>query len=152
MRRRLLHTLGGLALLLLTSAIGGAQDVGIAVYYSDRFEGKPAANGETYSHDVLTAAHNGYPFGTEVRVTNLSNSQSVVVKINDRMRKNSKVLIDLSRSAAQELGFVKEGKTQVRVEPGATGAAASADSKPTPIRENQASGGGLRRVCTPLLR
>lgn len=136
-RRRLIQALGGLALLALSSGIGAAQDTGIAVYYSDYFEGKPVANGEIYSHDALTAAHNGYPLGTEVRVTNLSNDQSVVVRINDRMRKNSKVLIDVSRGAAQELGFVKDGKTRVKVEPvdaGSAEAAASAE-KPTPIRE-----------------
>ena len=134
-RRKMLQAMGGLALLALTSAIGAAQDTGIAVYYSDYFQGKPVANGEIYSHDALTAAHNGYPFGTEVRVTNLSNDESVVVKINDRMRRNSKVLIDLSRSAAQELGFMKEGKTRVKVERvGTGGAAAAADEKPTPIR------------------
>jgi len=133
--RKMLQVAGGLALLALTSGIGVAQDTGIAVYYSDYFQGKPVANGEIYSHEALTAAHNSYPFGTEVRVTNLANNQSVAVKINDRMRKNSKVLIDLSRSAAQELGFVKEGKTQVKVEPaGAGSAAAESDGKPTPIR------------------
>ena len=132
--RKILQALGGLALLALSSGICAAQDTGIAVYYSDYFVGKPVANGEIYSHDALTAAHNGYPFGTEVRVTNLSNDQSVVVKINDRMRKNSKLLIDLSRSAAQELGFVKEGKTRVTVEPVGAGSAAASDEKPAPIR------------------
>jgi rare lipoprotein A len=127
---------GGLALLALTSGIGAAQDSGIAVYYSDYFQGKPVANGEIYSHDALTAAHSGFPFGTEVRVTNLSNDKSVVVKINDRMRKNSKVLIDLSRSAAQELGFLKEGKTQVKVERVGSAGSPAANGKPTPIRPN----------------
>lgn len=135
-RRKLIQALGGLALLALSSGISAAQDTGIAAYYSNYFEGKPVANGEIYSHDALTAAHNGYPFGTQVRVTNLSNDQSVVVKINDRMRKNSKVLIDLSRSAAQKLGFVKEGKTRVKVEPvGAGSTTPASGEKPTPIRE-----------------
>jgi rare lipoprotein A len=127
--------LGGIALLALTSGIAAAQETGIAAYYSDYFVDKPAANGEIYSHEALTAAHNSYPFGTQVRVTNLSNNQSVVVKINDRMRKNSPVLIDLSRRAAQELDFLKEGKTQVRVEPVGTGGEASAEAKAAPIRE-----------------
>jgi rare lipoprotein A len=128
-------TLGGIAFFALTTGIGAAQDTGIAAYYSDYFVGKSAANGEIYSHDALTAAHNGYPFGTQVRVTNLSNNQSVVVKINDRMRKKSTVLIDLSRRAAQELDFLKEGKTQVRVEPVGAGDAASAEVKSTPVPE-----------------
>lgn len=130
--------LGELALLALTAAIGVAQDTGIAVYYGDRFQGRRVANGEIYTHDALTAAHNGYPFGTRVRVTNLSNNQSVVVRVNDRMRKNSRVLIDLSRSAAQELGFVKEGKTQVRIESvgGEAAVSASENVKPTPTQTN----------------
>jgi rare lipoprotein A len=120
--RMILQAAGGLALLALTGGIGAAQDSGIAVYYSDHFQGKQAANGEIYSHDALTAAHNGLPFGTEVLVTNLSNDKSVVVKINDRLRRNSKVLIDLSRSAAEQLGFLKEGKTRVKIERIGTGA------------------------------
>lgn len=120
--RKILEAAGGLALLALTSATGAAQDSGIAVYYGDHFQGKPAANGEIYSHEALTAAHNGLPFGAEVLVTNLSNGKSVLVKINDRMRRNSKVLIDLSRSAAEQLGFLKEGKTRVKIERVGTGA------------------------------
>ena len=134
LRRQLLHTFGPFVLLGLASRTGAAQETGIAAYYSNYFVGKPVASGEAYSHDAMTAAHNGYPFGTEVRVTNLSNNLSVVVKINDRMRKNSKVLIDLSRSAAQELSFVKEGRTQVRVEP-VEGASPAAGAEPTPVRE-----------------
>lgn len=134
--RKILQAMGGLAVLALSSAIGAAQDTGVAVYYSDYFQGKPTANGEVYSHGALTAAHNGYPFGTQVRVTNLSNNQSVAVRINDRMSKNSKALIDLSRRAAQELGFLTQGKTQVRVEPAGTGEAAVAEAKPAPIPEN----------------
>ncbi len=95
------------------------SETGIAVYYSDIFHGRPVASGktETYDKNALTAAHNRYPFGTKVRVTNLSNDKSVVVTINDRMRSGSKVAIDLSRRAAEELDFIREGKTQVRIEP-----------------------------------
>lgn len=102
--------------LLLTPATLAAQETGVAVYYSDYFQGKPVASGETFDQQKMTAAHNGSPYGTEVRVTNLANDKSVVVRINDRMRSNSKVLIDVTKRAAEELGFVREGTAQVRVE------------------------------------
>ncbi len=94
------------------------SETGIAVYYSDFFHGRPVASGgdEEYDKNALTAAHNGHPFGTRVRVTNLSNNKSVVVKINDRMRSRSRVAIDLSRRAAEELDFIREGKTRVKIE------------------------------------
>lgn len=93
-----------------------AQQTGIAVHYSDYFQGKPVANNEIYDRDKLTAAHNSYPYGTRVKVTNLTNDKSVVVKINDRMRSRTKVLIDLSWKAAEELDMIQPGRAQVRVE------------------------------------
>jgi rare lipoprotein A len=113
-RRRLFTLLGACS--VASVAAGAEAETGTAVYYSDYFEGRPAANGEIYSKDKLTAAHNGLRYGTKVKVTNLSNDKSVEVVINDRMRSTSKVLIDLSRRAAEELDFVTEGKTQVRLE------------------------------------
>lgn len=104
-----------------TSATLSAQpsnvriQTGIAAYYSDYFQGRPAASGEIFDQNILTAAHNGYAFGTRVRVTNLANGNSVIVKINDRMKSDSKVLIDLSRRAAAELDFIREGITRVEV-------------------------------------
>jgi rare lipoprotein A len=99
------------------TVLGAAEaQTGIAVYYSDYFQGRPVASGETFDQEKLTAAHNGLPYGTKVKVTNLANDKSVVVTINDRMRSNTKVLIDVTRSAAETLGFVKEGRAQVRVE------------------------------------
>jgi len=82
---------------------------GIATYYSDYFQDRPTASGEIFDQHALTAAHNGHAFGTRLRVTNLASGKSVIVKVNDRMRSNSKVLIDLSRQAAEELDFVREG-------------------------------------------
>lgn len=113
------------ALYILTLAIGSAivgapslqaQETGIAVHYGDYFQGKPVANKEIYDRDKLTAAHNGFAYGTNVKVTNLSNDKSVVVRINDRMRSKSKVLIDLSWKAAEEIDLIEPGRAQVRVE------------------------------------
>ncbi len=66
--------------------------------------------------NALTAAHPSLPFGTRVRVTNLDNGRSVILRINDRGPFVKRRIIDVSRRAAEELGFVREGTTQVRVE------------------------------------
>ena len=113
-RRRLLSL--ALASSAVSALAAAEAETGTAVYYSDYFLGRPVANGETYSKDKLTAAHNGLRYGTKVKVTSLSNDKSVVVVINDRMRSNSRVLIDVSRRAAEELDFIEEGKIQVRLE------------------------------------
>ena len=89
---------------------------GIASYYADKFVGKRTANGELYSHTKLTAACNKLPLGTWIRVTNLRNQKSVVVKVNDRLHPKNTRIVDLSRVAAERLGFIKRGLTQVKVE------------------------------------
>lgn len=90
---------------------------GMAVHYSNAFQGKPTANKEIFDQDGMTAAHKTLPFGTKVRVTNLENSQSVVLTINDRMARRNRNIIDVTRRAARELGFEKQGRARVSVEP-----------------------------------
>lgn len=89
---------------------------GLASFYSNKFNGRKTANGEIFNNQKLTAAHNTLPLGTYVRVTNLRNKRSVVVKINDRLHHKNKRIIDLSRTAATKLGFIKSGLTRVKVE------------------------------------
>ena len=89
---------------------------GIASFYADKFEGKVTASGEKYRHSKLTAAHKTLPFGTMVKVTNLNNNKSVVVKINDRGPFVEGRIIDLSRSAAEDLDFVLHGLIEVKLE------------------------------------
>ena len=89
---------------------------GTASYYSNSFNGKKTANGEIYSHKKMTAACNVLPLGTWIKVTNLKNGKSVVVKTNDRLHSKMKRVVDLSREAAEKLGYVKSGLTRVRVE------------------------------------
>lgn len=89
---------------------------GTASFYADKFHGRAMANGKKYDHHKLTAAANRYPLGTWVRVSNLSNKKSVIVQITDRMHPKNKRLIDLSKTAAQKLGFIKKGLVKVRVE------------------------------------
>lgn len=89
---------------------------GVASFYANKFQGRKTANGEIFNHQKLTAAHNSLPLGTYVRVTNLRNKKTVVVKINDRLHHRNKRLIDLTKAAAQKLGFIKWGLTRVKLE------------------------------------
>jgi rare lipoprotein A len=102
----------------LRDTTGGQAGIqyGIASYYSDKFEGKITATGELYSKTEMTAAHNVLPFGTWIRVTNLSNKKAVIVRINDRLHHRNKRLVDLSLAAASRLGYTKKGLTRVKVE------------------------------------
>lgn len=89
---------------------------GIASYYANKFHGRKTANGEIFSQSKLTCACNVLPLGTWVRVTNLRNGRSVVVKTNDRLHPKVKRVVDLSRAAAEKLGFISRGLTRVKVE------------------------------------
>jgi rare lipoprotein A len=89
---------------------------GTASYYADKFEGRQTATGEIFTQQKMTAAHNTLPLGTWIRVTNLSNKKTVVVRINDRLHPKNPRLVDLSKTAAKKLGYIGEGLTRVRVE------------------------------------
>lgn len=88
---------------------------GLASYYGEGFDGKKTASGEIFNKMDLTAAHKFLPFGTLLKVTNLSNNKTVVVKVNDRGPFVEGRILDLSYKAAQELGFLDEGVAYVRV-------------------------------------
>ena len=90
---------------------------GVASYYAKRYNGRKTSSGARYRPDKLTAAHPNLPMGTKVKVINLTNGKDVVVTINDRCRKKSGRSIDLSRAAAQQLGFFGKGMAQVRIIP-----------------------------------
>lgn len=89
---------------------------GTASYYHDKFEGRKTANGEIFTQKGMTCAHNSLPLGTWVRVTNLKNRKSVVVRVTDRLHHKNPRLVDLSKSAAKKLGYTGEGLTKVKVE------------------------------------
>lgn len=89
---------------------------GTASFYSNSFNGKKTANGEIYSQKKMTAACNVLPLGTWIRVTNLRNGRSVLVKTNDRLHTRMKRVVDLSRTAAEKLNYINSGLTRVRVE------------------------------------
>ncbi|MBN1365316.1 MAG: septal ring lytic transglycosylase RlpA family protein [Syntrophaceae bacterium] len=88
---------------------------GVARYYAKHYNGKRTASGEIYNSKKLTAAHPTLPLGTKVKVVNLRNKKSVIVKINDRCDEHEDVFIDLSRQAARELGMIRKGKANVRI-------------------------------------
>jgi rare lipoprotein A len=89
---------------------------GKASFYADKFEGVFTASGEKYKHNKLTGAHKTLPFGTKVKITNLENNQSVEVVINDRGPYVEGRIVDLSREAAEQLGFINKGLADVKLE------------------------------------
>lgn len=89
---------------------------GTASYYAGKFHGRKTANGEIYDSKKLTAAHRTLKFGSMVRVTNLKNNKSVIVRINDRGPFAHSRIIDLSQVAAQEIGMLKTGTAKVKIE------------------------------------
>lgn len=101
--------------LMATLAMAQVQ-TGKASFYADKFDGSPTASGEKYKRNKLTAAHKSLPFGTKVKVINLANNQSVEVIINDRGPYVEDRIIDLSKLAAEKLGFVNQGLADVRLE------------------------------------
>jgi rare lipoprotein A len=94
----------------------GYDETGIASWYGPGFHGNPTANGETFDQNALTAAHRTLPMPSMVRVTNLDNGRSIKVRINDRGPFKNGRIIDLSRRAADLLGFRRQGTAKVRVE------------------------------------
>ena len=121
-RIRTIWTIGLLLGFAGIPALSASRDAraqtGTAVYYSDKMNGKGLSlKGDKYDKDALTAAtHKGYPLGSKVRVTNISNNKSVTVKVNDRMNPRSKAVIDLSRRAAEQIDMIHSGHVKVRVE------------------------------------
>jgi rare lipoprotein A len=95
---------------------GSYNAEGEASYYGAKHQGKRTASGERFDQNQLTAAHRTLPFGARVRVTNLNNDKSVLVRINDRGPYARSRIIDLSRKAAQQLDMLRAGVAPVRVE------------------------------------
>ncbi|MBT4921752.1 MAG: septal ring lytic transglycosylase RlpA family protein [Rickettsiales bacterium] len=92
------------------------SEIGVASWYGDKFHNKKTANGEAFNKNELTAAHKTLPLPSIVKVTNLDNGESLVVKVNDRGPFIGDRIIDLSEYAALQLGFMHRGTTEVVVE------------------------------------
>ena len=114
---------------------------GVASYYHDSFHGKETAYGVKYDKKALTAAHRELPYGTMVRVTRLDNSKSVVVKVTDKGPYKRGRVVDLSRAAAERIGLIQDGLTEVKLEVVKRGAGEPAKSKKasTKRKDRQAS-------------
>jgi rare lipoprotein A len=89
---------------------------GTASFYANKFEGRKTSTGEIFSQKKMTGASNILPLNHWVRVTNTRNNLFVILRINDRMHKNNKRLIDLSKSAARKLKYTGYGLAHVKVE------------------------------------
>lgn len=89
---------------------------GIASFYAAKFHGRKTASGEIYRNEIFSAACNVLPLNTWIKITNLSNNNSIIARINDRLHPKNKRLVDLSKSAATKLGYVSNGLTNVKVE------------------------------------
>jgi rare lipoprotein A len=91
-------------------------EVGFASYYGRTHDGRRTASGERFDQDEMTAAHRTLPFGTRVRVTNLQNGRTVVVRINDRGPWRKHRVIDVSYAAGRKLGLIGPGTARVRLD------------------------------------
>lgn len=96
--------------------VRGYDQTGTASFYGAKHQGKRTASGEPFDRHALTAAHRELPLGSRVKVTNLENQKTVVVRINDRGPNKRGRLIDLSRKAAEQLGMLRSGTARVRVQ------------------------------------
>lgn len=121
------------------------DETGEASWYGPNFHGRPTANGETFDMNAISAAHPTLPLPSRVRVTNLENGRSLIVRVNDRGPFARSRIIDLSRRAAQLLGFAQNGTARVRVQlVRDDGSIASRDERaPRRLARGQAAAGPL---------
>ena len=107
-----------LSISFLMMSFNGDQKTykGTATYYGQNYTGRKTASGEIFHRDSLIAAHKTFKFGTIVRVTNIIHDSVRYVKINDRLPKSSKHIIDLSYGTAKQLDFIRRGVIPVSIE------------------------------------
>ncbi len=119
------YTVLGKTYHLLPTGTGYRQE-GVASWYGTKFQGRPTANGEPYNLYGMTAAHRTLPIPAYVRVTNLDNNRTAIVRVNDRGPFHDQRIIDLSYAAAIKLGYADKGTARVLVE------VIEPDTAPTP--------------------
>ena len=148
------------------SAFYNGEEYGKAAYYADKLHGRKTASGEPYNKEDFTCAHKTYPFGTKLKVTNLDNGYSVIVRVTDRGPFHEGYVVDISRAAAESIGLVKAGVARVKVEQAieekvgptkekilpvevpATGAAPATPSAPAPAQYSTPSGTTAKGVTS----
>ncbi|MEM9992121.1 MAG: septal ring lytic transglycosylase RlpA family protein [Bacteroidota bacterium] len=131
--------------LLLCSTLLVAQEFGLASYYADSFQGISTASGEPYDKTKFTCAHNSHPFGTMLKVTNIDNSKSVKVRVNDRGPFIKGRIVDLSRVAAEKLDLIRAGTAEVRVELASNGKGSVAAVPTAPKLKDTTKKGGTAK-------
>ena len=104
------------SILFIIFTLLSASEKGSATYYSSSFNGRKTSSGEVFNNNLFTAAHKSLPFGTMVKVTNIKNDSTIILKVNDRLSKNSSHIIDVTLAAAKKLNFVRNGITAVTVD------------------------------------
>lgn len=114
------------------------DETGIASWYGPGFHGRTTANGEIFDQNAMTAAHTTLPLPVVVRVVNLENGRSMLLRVNDRGPFVDGRIIDVSRAAAERLGFLRQGLTLVRVQyvrggPGPNAPRRATASAPIPL-------------------
>lgn len=109
------YTVNGVTYTLLPT-VKGYRERGVASWYGTKFQGRPTANGEPYNLYAMTAAHKTLPIPCYVRVTNLDNGRSAIVRVNDRGPFHDGRIIDLSYAAAVKLGYAALGTARVEVQ------------------------------------
>jgi len=123
------------------------DETGIASWYGPNFHGQTTASGEAFDMNALTAAHPTLPLPSRVRVTNLENGRSLMLRVNDRGPFARDRIIDVSRRAAQLLGFAGDGTARVRVqlvrEDGTVASRSEAQSEPKRVSDEDAVAGPL---------
>lgn len=127
-RKAILLTAASLAMSLMAVKTLHARDnetqktpntgitTGKASWYHDKFHGRKTASGEVFSQEKMTCASNKYPLGTWLKITNMQNGKTILVKVNDRMSPRVKRMVDLSKAAAKKLGMVAAGVGNVMIE------------------------------------
>jgi rare lipoprotein A len=115
-RRGALAAVAVLAIVLPLGTVQARVQEGVVSWYGARFHDRPTASGELFDAAAMTMAHPTLPFGTRVKVTNLRNGRSVVVRVNDRGPFVGSRIADLSQAAASALGMMRRGLARVRIE------------------------------------
>lgn len=127
----------------------GYRKQGTASWYGKKFHGHKTANGEIYDMYAMTAAHRSLPLPSYVRVTNLDNNRSVIVRVNDRGPFHGSRLIDLSYAAAYRLGMLKKGTARVEVQAIAIGKAETGKlARPGSPKDGATVAGGAERTVS----
>jgi rare lipoprotein A len=101
---------------MATASPQSSNESGLASWYGEERQGKPTANGEVFDMNGLTAAHREFPMGTKVKVTNVKNHRTLILRINDRGPGITGRVIDVSMAAAKSLGFLHSGVAPVELE------------------------------------